>query len=55
MFQRFLFKEQSIGVSRFSVTSKAELFVTQINGFIPLTNVRKNSILDSEEFLDPHM
>ena len=35
--------------------SETELFVMLINGFQPLTNVRKNSILDVEEVLDPHL
>ena len=50
-----MFWEQSRGVSRIFVTSETELFVTLINGFQPLTNVRKNSILDVKEVLDPHL
>ena len=47
--------EQSIGASRFSVTSETELFVTLNKSFKPLTNVRMNSVLDAEKILDPHL
>ena len=43
------------GVSRNSATSKIELFVTSVNGFQPLTNVTKDSILDVTGVLDPYL
>ena len=38
-----------------SVIAKIELFVTWINGFVPLTNVTKKSILDAKQVLDAFM
>lgn len=49
------FKEKSRDISMTSVTVKMELFVTWINGFAPLTNVTKKSILDAKQVLDPFM
>ena len=40
------------GISRTPVTSKIELFVLLVNGFQPLTNVLKSSILDIVRVLD---
>ena len=40
------------GVSRTPLTSKIKLFVTLVNGFQPLTNVTKNSMLDVARFLE---
>ena len=41
-------------VSRISITFEMKLFETLINGFQPLTIVRKNSTFDVEELLDLH-
>ena len=37
----------------FNTTSKMELFVTVVNGFQPLTIIRKSPILDVAGVLDP--
>ena len=39
--------------SRASATSKMECFVIRVNGFQPLTNITKRSILDVAAGLDP--
>ena len=41
------------GGSRTAATSKMELFLTIVNGFQPLTVVKKSSILDVTAALDP--
>ena len=40
------------GASTTPETSNMELFVTLVNGFEPLTNVTKNSMLDAFGVLD---
>ena len=40
------------GVNGTLATSKTELFVILVNGFVPLTNVIKNSISDIARMLD---
>ena len=41
------------GGSRAAATSKIECFMIIINGFLPLTIIRKGSILDVAAGLDP--
>ena len=41
------------GGSRAAATSKMERFVIIVNGFQPLTNITKRSILDVQAALDP--
>ena len=41
------------GESRTAATSKMDLFVIKVNGWKPLANITKSSILDVAAVLDP--
>ena len=43
------------GIYKTLATSKIKLFVTSVNKFQPLTNITKNSILDTARVLDPSL